>query len=264
MNAAALITGASRGIGRGIALELAGTPHDLVINYAGNEAAARQTAADCVAAAQARGQAIRAEIFRADVGSPADRAALIDFTRSTFGRLDVLVNNAGITSIGRADILEATEDHWDRLMAVNLKGPFFLTQAAARWMIEQHASPPPGIRTPKIVTISSISAHTVSTNRADYCMAKTALNMMTQLYAARLADHGIQVFEIRPGVIDSDMTAPVKDKYDTLVAGGLAPMRRWGTPGDVGKAVAAIVLDYLPYSTGDTRNVDGGFHVRRL
>jgi 3-oxoacyl-[acyl-carrier protein] reductase len=274
----ALITGASRGIGRGIALELAKAGHDLVVNFAGNADGARATVADCVAAAKAAGKAIRAEICQGDVGKAADRERLIAFTREQFGRLDLLVNNAGITSIGRRDILEAREDEFDALMAINLKGPYFLSQLAANWMIElgktadfrpqtsDLPSPPShvGGYRPKIVIVSSISGYAVSTNRGDYCMAKAALGMMTKLYATRLADHGINVFEVCPGVIASDMTAPVKEKYDKLFAEGLAPIRRWGTPEDVCRAVTAIALDYLPYSTGETINVDGGFHVRRL
>jgi NAD(P)-dependent dehydrogenase (short-subunit alcohol dehydrogenase family) len=262
MNPVALITGASRGIGRGIALALAQAGHDLVINYASNVAAARQATADCEAGAKAAGKNIRAETGQGDVGVAADRLKLIDFTRECFGRLDVLVNNAGIASIGRPDMLEATEENFDRLMAVNLKGPFFLTQLAARWMIEQAKVEP--ARRPKIITISSISAFTASTNRADYCLAKAALGMMTQLYAARLAQHGINVYEIRPGIIASDMTAPVKEKYDRLIADGLTPIARWGTPEDIGRAVAMLAGDALPFSTGEVINVDGGFHVRRL
>jgi len=269
-NPVALITGASRGIGRGIALELAKAGHDLVVNFAGNADGARATAADCVAAAKAAGKAIRAEICQGDVGKAADRERLIAFTREQFGRLDLLVNNAGITSIGRRDILEAREDEFDALMAINLKGPYFLSQLAANWMIELTNSQlstlnsQPARYRPKIVIVSSISGYAVSTNRGDYCLAKAALGMMTRLYATRLADHGINVFEVCPGVIASDMTAPVKEKYDKLFAEGLAPIRRWGTPEDVGRAVTAIALDYLPYSTGETINVDGGFHVRRL
>ncbi|HEU0010157.1 MAG TPA: 3-ketoacyl-ACP reductase [Verrucomicrobiae bacterium] len=279
MNPVALITGGSRGIGRGIALELARLGYDLVLNYAGNADAARATAADCVAAAKSAEKAIRAEPEKADVGAAAERRRLVDFTRDTFDRLDLLVNNAGITSIGRADILEATEENFDKLMAVNLKGPYFLTQLAARWMIEQagrrrgndeeaprRASPSSraGDYRPKIITISSISSYAASTNRGDYCLAKAALAMMTKLYAARLAPHGILVYEICPGVIASDMTAPVKEKYDKLIAEGLTPIQRWGAPEDVGKAVAAIALDLLPFSTGEVINVDGGFHLRRL
>jgi 3-oxoacyl-[acyl-carrier protein] reductase len=262
MNRVALITGASRGIGRGIAFELAKLGFDLVVNYAGNLAAAQQTAADCIAQAAALGHVIRAEVCQGDVGVAPDRQRIIDFAKATFGRLDLLVNNAGITSIGRADLLEATEANFDKLMAVNLKGPYFLTQLAARWMIDQ-VKANSGLR-PQIVTISSISSYAVSTNRGDYCLAKAALGMMTKLYAARLADYGINVYEVSPGVIASDMTAPVKEKYDKLIGEGLTPIKRWGTPEDVGKAVAAIAQDLLPFSTGEVINVDGGFHLRRL
>jgi 3-oxoacyl-[acyl-carrier protein] reductase len=264
MNPAAIITGASRGIGRGIALELAGAGYDLMINYAGREEAARQTAADCLARAKQAGRTIQAEICQADVGRAEDRDRLMARAKSAFHRLDLLVNNAGITSLGRRDVLEAREEEFDRLMAVNLKGPYFLTQLAAHWMIDQTQAqilPPPR---PKIVMISSISAIAVSTNRGDYCLAKAALEMMTKVYAVRLAGHGIRVFTIRPGVIESDMTAPVREKYEKLFAEGLAPIRRWGTPEDVGKAVAALAAEALPYSTGEVLNVDGGLHVRRL
>ena len=268
LNQTALITGASRGIGRGIALELARLGWDLVINFARNEDAARQTASDCVAQAKAGGKTIRAEICQADVSVAKDRYKLIDFTRDKFRRLDLLVNNAGVAPKVRADILEAGEESFDRLININVKGPYFLTQLAARWMIESlnvkrstlsvHRSKP------KIITISSISAYPASTNRGDYCIAKAALSMVTPLFAARLAEHGINVYEIRPGVIATDMTGPVKEKYDKLIAGGLTPIQRWGTPDDIGRAVAAIAQDLLPFSTGEVINVDGGFHLRRL
>jgi len=278
MNRAALVTGASRGIGRGIALELAGLGWDLVINYAGNRAAAEQTAADCVARGRRAGRELRAEICQADISIAEDRSRLIEFTRSAFGRLDLLVNNAGVAPNVRADILEATEESFDRLMRINVKGPYFLTQLAARWMIEQcgtggmtspsePGNPHSGTSRdgkPMIVTVSSISAYTASTNRGDYCVAKAALSMLTPLFAARLADYGINVYEIRPGIIATDMTGGVKDKYDKLIAEGLTPIARWGTPEDVGKAVAAIAQGLLPFSTGEVINVDGGFHLRRL
>lgn len=280
MHSTALITGASRGIGRGIALDLAKAGFDLVINYAGNETAARRTAEDCLDAAKSVGKHIRAEICQGDVGVAADRQKLIDFTRATFGRLDLLVNNAGVAPNVRADILEAGEESFDRLININVKGPYFLTQLAAKWMIEQAAEsgighPGSGIRDhgpgiplpifrPKIVTISSISAYTASVNRGDYCVAKAALSMLTPLYAARLAPHGINVYEIRPGIIATDMTGPVKEKYDKLIAEGLTPIQRWGTPEDIGRAVTAIAQDLLPFSTGEVLNVDGGFHLRRL
>jgi 3-oxoacyl-[acyl-carrier protein] reductase len=177
----------------------------------------------------------------------------------------LLVNNAGVAPEPRADILEATEESFDRLINLNLKGPYFLTQLAARWMIEQsRAGLPPASMRPKIITITSISAYAASVNRGDYCLAKAALSMLTPLFATRLAEYGINVYEIRPGIIATDMTRPVKEKYDRLIAEGLSPIQRWGTPEDVGRAVAAIAQDLLPFSTGEVLNVDGGFHVRRL
>lgn len=264
MNPVALITGASRGIGRGIALELAKLGHDLVINYAGNKEAAQQTETDAAAAAQTAGHSIRAEICQADVSVADDRRRLIEFTRERFGRLDLLVNNAGVAPAVRSDILDATEESFDRLININVKGPYFLTQLAAKWMVEQARNPKPETRNPKIVTISSVSAYTASVNRGDYCVSKAALSMLTPLFAARLAEHGINVYEIRPGIIATDMTGPVKEKYDKLISEGLTPISRWGTPEDIGRAVAAIAQDLLPFSTGEVINVDGGFHLRRL
>lgn len=264
MNPVALITGASRGIGRGVAAALAGIGYDLAINYAGNEKAALQTQSICHEIGQRHGQPIRTELCQADIGLAEDRARLLEQTKDRLGRLDLLVNNAGMTSIGRRDVLDAREEDFDRLMAVNLKGPYFLTQQAARWMIEQTGNDAPGQSPPKIVTITSVSAYAVSTNRGDYCLAKAALSMMTKLYAVRLADLGIRVYEICPGVIESDMTAPVKEKYDRMFAEGFTPIRRWGTPEDVGRIVAALAQDILPYSTGEVINVDGGFHIRTL
>jgi len=265
VNPVALITGASRGIGRGIALELAKIGHDLVINFVSSTDAARQTAADCLAQAKTGGHRIRAELCQADVARASDRQTLIDCARQTFGRLDLLVNNAGVAPKVRADVLEATEESFDRLIGINVKGPYFLTQLAARWMIEQgkrDVAPVSG--KPKIVIISSISAYTASINRADYCVSKAALSMLTPLFATRLAEFGVKVYEIRPGLVATDMTGPVKEKYDKLIAQGLTPIQRWGAPGDVGKAVAAIAQDLLPFSTGEVINVDGGFHLRRL
>ena len=265
MNAVALITGASRGIGRGIALELAKLGCDLVLNYARNAAAAQQTAADCLSSARAADKTIRAEICQADIASGADRSKLIQFTKDKLTRLDLLVNNAGVAPQVRADILEASEESFDRLININVKGPYFLTQLAANWMIElRRAGTPPARFQPKIITISSLSAYTASVNRGDYCVANAALAMLTPLYAARLAEHGINVYEIRPGIVRTDMTAPVQQKYDLLIEQGLTPIQRWGTPEDVGKAVAAISQDLLPFSTGEVINVDGGFHLRRL
>jgi 3-oxoacyl-[acyl-carrier protein] reductase len=264
-NPVALITGGSRGIGRGIALELARISCDLVLNFATNIDAACQTKADCVAAANGAGKTIRVEICRADIASKAAREKLIRFTRAKFGRLDLLVNNAGVAPQVRADLLEANEASFDRVMGINVKGPYFLTQLAARWMTEQcKAGLPPVWLQPMIITISSISAYTASVNRGDYCVAKAALSMLTPLYAARLAEFGINTYELRPGIIATDMTRPVKQKYDKLIQEGLTPIKRWGTPRDVGRAVAAIAQGSLPFSTGQVVDIDGGFHLRRL
>jgi NAD(P)-dependent dehydrogenase (short-subunit alcohol dehydrogenase family) len=259
MNPVALITGASRGIGRAISMALGSIGYDLVINYAVNQEAAIQTRDEAMQRAEQSGKSIHAEICQADISRSEDRARLVEFTREKFGRLDLLVNNAGIAPTVRADILEASESSFDQLVAVNLKGPYFLTQLTAKWMIEQWQQNTK--LHPKIITINSISAYTASVNRGDYCVSKAGLAMMTKLFAARLAEHGINVYEIRPGVVATDMTAAVKEKYDRLIADGLTPIKRWGQPEDVAKAVAAIALDLLPFSTGEVINVDGGFHL---
>jgi len=248
----AIVTGGSRGIGRGIVVALAGAGHDVVVNYARNADAAKEVA-DSVAALGRR-----AHLVRADVSDAADRQRLVDEAYREFGRVDLLVNNAGVAPDVRADILDATEASFDRLIAINLKGPYFLTQLVARRMVEAGTAG-------RIVTISSISAYTASVNRGDYCVAKAGLAMMTKLYATRLAEHGITVYEIRPGIVATDMTGAVKEKYDRLILEeGLTPIRRWGQPDDVGRAVVAIAQDLLPFSTGQVIDVDGGFHLQRL
>jgi len=264
VNAVALITGASRGIGRGIALELARLGCDLIINYVRNSAAAAQCVTDCSQAAEAGGHTIRAEVCQADIAQDQDRKRLIDFAKTRFGRLDVLVNNAGVAPETRADILDTSEDSFDRVFSTNAKGPYFLTQLAARFMLEPNGEVTPAPWGRKIIMISSISAYAASINRGEYCVAKAALSMVTALFAARLAGQGINVYEIRPGIIATDMTGPVTEKYDRLIAEGLTPIQRWGTPADVGQAVAALVQDRLPFSTGQIIDVDGGFHLRRL
>ena len=254
----ALVTGASRGIGRGIAVALAGAGLDVVINYAGNRAAAEECQTLCRQAGPGRH-----EICQGDISVAADRTRLVDFVRAGYGRIDCLVNNAGVAPTVRADMLEASEDSFDRLVAVNLKGPYFLTQEVARWMIELRAALGSEYA-PKIVTITSISAYTASVNRGDYCLAKAGLAMLTKLFAVRLAEHGVGVFEIRPGVIQTDMTSGVQAKYDKLIGEGLTPIRRWGFPDDVGRAVAAVAVGSFPFSTGEVINVDGGFHLKWL
>lgn len=227
-----------------------------MVNYASRREAADEVVAEIAALG---GESIAVQ---ADVAAAPDRQRLIHETLQQFGRLDVLINNAGITSQGRRDLLDATEESWERVFATNLKGPFFLTQLAAREMIRQIQAEiiPSG----KIINISSISAFAASSNRGDYCLTKAATGMMTALWADRLATEQIGVFEICPGVIASDMTAEVREKYDALIEQGLWPIRRWGQPEDVARAAAAIVADYFPFSTGERFHVDGGFHIRRL
>ncbi len=253
----ALVTGASRGIGRGIAVELARAGCRVAINYAENAKAAEESLA-LVRAAGGEGFPIRADIARA-----ADRRRLVDETLARFGRIDLLVNNAGVAPTVRADLLEAGEESFDRLIAINLKGPYFLTQLTARQMLRQERDSS-GFRG-RIVTIASISSYAASTARGDYCVAKAGLSMMTKLFADRLAADGINVYEIRPGIVATDMTENVKEKYDRLILQeGVTPIRRWGTPEDVGRAVRAIAEDRFPFSTGAVFDVDGGFHLRRL
>jgi 3-oxoacyl-[acyl-carrier protein] reductase len=251
----ALVTGASRGIGRGIAVALAGAGHDVVVNYVSNADAAKRVVTEL------EGLGARALAVRADVAAADDRRRLVDETYDAFGAIDLLVNNAGVAPSVRADILEAGEESFDRVLAINLKGPYFLTQLVANRMIAEGPRPEP----PRIVVISSISAYAASTNRGDYCLAKAGLAMMVKLYAARLAEHGINVYEIRPGVIATDMTEAVKEQYDRLIlTEGLTPIRRWGRPEDVGRAVVAVATELLPFSTGQVIDVDGGFHLRTL
>ena len=256
MNPVALITGSSRGIGRGIAEHLASHGYRVVINYFSSPDAANEVV-DGIA--NHGGEAIAVQ---GNVGNGSDRDRLIDETLQRFGQLDVLINNAGITSPGRLDVLEATEENWDVVFDTNLKGPFFLAQRAANEMLAlQQAGT---ITSGYIVNISSISAYAVSTNRADYCIAKAAMEMMTWLFADRLANEGIRVYEVCPGIIASDMTAPVQAKYDKLIDEGLYPIRRWGQTEDVAKAVRLLVSGDLAFTTGERLNVDGGFHIRRL
>jgi NAD(P)-dependent dehydrogenase (short-subunit alcohol dehydrogenase family) len=249
----ALVTGGSRGIGRGICLELARHGYAVAINYAGNEAAALETQ-------QLMGTQVETLLCQGDVGLTEDRGRMVDAVVARWDRIDLLVNNAGITSPGRRDLLEATEEAWDRVLAVNLKGPYFLSQRVAREIIARL----PQLTRPCIINISSLSSYAVSTNRGDYCVAKAGLAMLTKLFAVRLAEYGIGVFDVCPGIIATDMTAGVRERYDKMIADGITPIRRWGTPEDVGRAVAALATGAVPFSTGDVLHVDGGFHVRRL
>jgi len=232
--------------------------HDwrVVINYRGNAEAAAETLC-LVESAGGQGIAVQA-----DVADAAGRERLVEATLERFRRIDLLVNNAGIAPRQRVDILETSEASYDEVMAVNLKGPFFLTQRVAKVMIELLNA---GVVVqPKIVNIGSLSAYTSSPSRSEYCISKAGVAMMTALYADRLAEYGIHVYEVRPGIIETDMTRVVKEKYDRLIAGGVTPIRRWGQPGDVARAVVALAEGVLPFSTGEVINVDGGFHLRRL
>lgn len=259
----ALITGASRGIGRGIAVELARSGFSAAINYARGGDAALECKRLCEQAAPREAQSAF-EIFQADISLSADRARLLKAVEERFGGIDLLVNNAGVAPSVRADLLETTEESFDRVMSINARGPFFLTQAVANFWTSGLKAAESGVKKPKVVNISSVSAYAASINRGEYCMSKAALSMMTQLFAVRLAEYGISVYEIRPGIIETDMTDAVKEKYDGLISSGLTPIPRWGKPEDVGRAVAAIALDRFPYSTGEVINVDGGLHIRRL
>jgi 3-oxoacyl-[acyl-carrier protein] reductase len=259
--AAALVTGASRGLGRGIAQALTRDGLDLAIHYGSNRAAAETTLAACrelVARPEQTLALVSGDISRTD-----DRRRIVEEALAALGRLDALVNNAGIAPRVRADILEATEESFDELIAVNLKGPYFLSQLMARHWLGQRG----GSRLPdgyKLVFVSSASAALASINRGDYCVSKAGLAMAAKLWAARLASDGVQVYELRPGIMATDMTAAVKDKYDRMIADGLVPQGRWGTAEDVGRAVSTLLKGGLPFSTGQVVNVDGGLHLERL
>ncbi|NJK91247.1 MAG: 3-ketoacyl-ACP reductase [Blastochloris sp.] len=256
-----LITGASRGLGRGIALHAASQGYHVAINYAGNQTAAEETARLCREAASSSQQEFA--IFQADISRSSDRQRMVVEVLSRFGRIDALVNNAGIAPRVRADLTETSEESFDEVLNINLKGPFFLTQSVVNHWLK--TKQPPLLQGGfKVIFISSISAYTASVNRGEYCISKAGLAMVTQLFATRLAEQGIQVFEIRPGIMETDMTSGVKDKYDKLLAEGLVPQKRWGQPQDIGQAVEAIVSGKFPFSTGEVFNVDGGFHLQRL
>jgi NAD(P)-dependent dehydrogenase (short-subunit alcohol dehydrogenase family) len=240
----AIVTGASRGIGRAVAVELART-HNVIATYRGRHDAAEELRA-----------LTGCRIFQCDISSGEDRAGLLRFAREHFDRLDLLVNNAGIAPRERRDLLDATEESFDELIGTNLKGPHFLTQQAARWMTEASDG--------RIVFITSISAYTASVNRGEYCISKAALSMSASLYAQRMAACGVKVFEIRPGIIRTDMIARVEQVYEEKIAGGLLPQRRMGEGSDVAKAVRAIADGLLDYSAGQVLDVDGGFHLRSL
>ncbi len=252
----ALVTGGSRGIGFGVAKFLAAAGYDVAIN------GRRPDAEIEPALAELRAAGVDALYCRADVAELPDHVKMLGEIRARFGRLDVLVNNAGVAPSVRADILDASPESFDRLISINLRGPYFLTQAAAKWMVEQHHAD--ASFRGCVINVSSCSATVVSVNRGDYCISKAGVAMATQLWAARLAEFGVDAYEVRPGVMATDMTAGVTAKYDELIAGGLTVEKRWGKPEDVGRAVAALARGEIPYATGQVLNVDGGMTLQRL
>ncbi len=258
MNKVALVTGGSRGIGFGITQSLAAEKWDLVINGVRDEAAVTEPLA------KLRAKGVRVGYARGDIGSVEGRAAIVKATKEFTGgkALNLLVNNAGVAPKVRADLLETSEESYDHVVDTNLKGVFFLTQAFARDMVTTKKADPKFAAC--IVNITSISATVVSINRGEYCIAKAGLSMLSQLFATRLGVDGIPVYEVRPGVIKTDMTAGVTDKYDKLIAGGLNIQPRWGYPEDVGKAVASLARGDFPFSTGQAVMVDGGLTIPRL
>lgn len=255
MKRTAVVTGASRGIGLAIAGQLGRDGMNIVMVATGT----REKNAPAIAALEADG--ITVAYIRADISDHDDRLRIVEEAVSLFGRIDVLVNNAGVAPLRRADLLEMTEESFDRVIGINTKGNMFLTQAVARQMIGQE---PVGNRRGVIVNISSCSSVVSSVNRGEYCISKAGISMLTTLYADRLASEGILVHEVRPGVIDTDMTSTVHGKYNRLIDEGAFPIARWGTPEDVANAVSALVSDKFMYSTGNYIDVDGGFHIRRL
>jgi NAD(P)-dependent dehydrogenase (short-subunit alcohol dehydrogenase family) len=252
----ALVTGATRGIGLAIARRLAQEGFALAVCGTREEAEIAGTLAEL---RELGGEAL---YLRADVARVEDRERLVAGVRERFGRLHVLVNNAGVAPLVRSDLLEAGEESFDRLLGVNLKGPYFLTQAVARWLVEQRRAD--GRWLGCVVFVTSISATHVSTDRGDYCVSKAGLAMAARLWAARLAAEAIPVYEVRPGIIRTDMTAAVAGSYERRIAEGLVPQRRWGEPDDVARVVAALARGDAPYSTGAVVDVDGGLSVPRL
>jgi NAD(P)-dependent dehydrogenase (short-subunit alcohol dehydrogenase family) len=251
----ALVTGGTRGIGLGIASSLVGDGYRVAVNGLRSP----DDVEPAIAELRSHGEVTYA---RGDVASAADREHIVATTLGAFGAIDLLVNNAGITSPGRNDMLAASEADFDTVIGVNLKGPFLLTQAVAAHMIERRETD--AAFRGCIVNISSISAELASTNRAEYCISKAGVSMATKLWATRLAEFGIDVYEVRPGIVTSDMTAGVTEKYDDLIERGLTLDKRWGTPEDVGTAVAALARGDVPYATGQVLTIDGGLMVPRL
>ncbi|MDY5056522.1 MAG: 3-ketoacyl-ACP reductase [Bullifex sp.] len=255
MKKTAVVTGSSRGIGYAIARQLGLDGFNVVIVATGS----REKNIDAIRRLEEEG--ITVGYVQANVADHDDRLRIVSESVKLFGRIDVLVNNAGVAPLVRADLLEMTEESFDRVVGINTKGNMFLTQAVARQMISQE---PIEKRKGVIINISSCSSVVSSTSRGEYCVSKAGISMLTTLFADRLASEGILVHEVRPGVIATDMTSAVQAKYDRLIEDGLFPIARWGTPEDVAGAVSALVSDKFLYTTGNYIDVDGGFHIKRL
>lgn len=257
-NKVALVTGGSRGIGRAICLELARAGYAVLINFNEDDGAAEEVRH------LVEESGVPAETCQGDIAAKSHRDLVVTFTMERFGRIDLLVNNAGIAPHERKDILETEEESFDRLINVNLRAPYFLTQRVAREMIALIEAE--RIARAAIVNISSIRSYTAARNYGEYCISKAGLSMVTKLFAARLAQYGINVYEISPGIIETDMTSgeTVRDYYDEKLTGGMAPINRWGQPEEVALAVGAIARDHFPYSTGAVFPVDGGWHLHQL
>jgi 3-oxoacyl-[acyl-carrier protein] reductase len=256
MTGVALVTGGSRGIGLGIVKQLAQLGFNIAINGVRPESGVT----DVLESIRALG--VDVIYCQGNVALSADRTKILQEVKDHFGKLNILVNNAGIAPRERRDVLSTSEESFDEVLNTNLKSCYFLTQAAANWMIEQKSAQADFLAS--IINISSISATVASVNRGEYCVSKAGISMVTQLFAARLGEHDIPVYEVRPGVIATDMTAGVKEKYDNLIAQGLCVQPRWGTPEDVGKVVGALAMGSFPYSTGQVFMVDGGLTMPRL
>lgn len=255
MNQTAIITGGTRGIGQAVAQRLGQEGYNLVV-------VGTRPAADAELCLEAfSSQTIPHCYVQADIGLSADRERIVAQAVQTFGAVHLLVNNAGVAPLERRDLLEMTEESFDHVLSINLKGTLFLTQAVARQMLTQTVI---GKKRGTIINISSCSAQVSSTARGEYCVSKAGLSMVTTLFADRLAGEGILVHEVRPGVIATDMTAKVHDKYDNLIASGAFPIARWGTPEDIAGAVSALAGELFLYTTGNYIDVDGGFHIKRL
>ena len=260
-NPAALITGCGRGIGRGIAVELAKNGFSIAGNDVIFDPNNRETGLFEVKEKIEESGASFLPV-QGDISSLEEHEKILNSVLDKFGRIDLLVNNAGVAPLKRLDILETTPESYDRVLSINARGPFFLTQKVAKQMIEQVKDNPE--LKPIIIFISSTSAYVSSPSRAEYCISKASLSITAKIFADRLAEYGINVYEIRPGIIQTDMTAPVKEKYDKLIAEGLVPQNRWGFPEDIGKAVSAIAKGYFPYSTGMVIEISGGMDINRL